>query len=129
MTINRRHWLSGSAAMCLPGLTPAWAVAAPMSSTPLSADERALHAFNRLAFGPRPSDSAAIRRLGAGPWLNQFLAAQLNPASIAVAAASAARLEGFDTLHLRWPPSRQGPQALAGLQRHDRRTGRRAGWC
>lgn len=101
--MNRRQWLGTSAAGALFGLqqcAPAWAAGAPLPTTPLSPDERALHALNRLAFGPRPSDAAAIRRMGAGPWLEEFLAAQLNPASIAVPEAMAARLDAWDTLKL-----------------------------
>ncbi|CAN5172302.1 DUF1800 domain-containing protein [soil metagenome] len=101
--MNRRQWLGAGAASLASGLpqwTPAWAAAAPGPAAPLSAEERALHALNRLAFGPRPSDAAAIRRLGAGPWLEAFLAAQLNPASLEVPAALAVRLAGWETLKL-----------------------------
>ena len=104
--MNRRHWLGAStlstisAVLGLQQPTSARAAAAPVPATPLSAEERALHALNRLAFGPRPSDAAAIRRMGAGPWLDAFLAAQLNPASVEVPAALAARLEGWETLKL-----------------------------
>ena len=98
--MNRRHWLCAGTAIGLQGLTAAWGAAVPGLATPLSAEERALHALNRLAFGPRPSDAAAIRRQGAGPWLDEFLTAQLNPASIAVPAAMTARLAGWDTLTL-----------------------------
>ena len=101
MMMNRRQWLGSSAALGLQGLTtsPAWGTAAS-TSAPLSPDERALHALNRLAFGPRPGDAAAIQRLGAGPWLQQFLAEQLSPASLAMPAALQARLAALDTLNL-----------------------------
>jgi uncharacterized protein (DUF1800 family) len=101
--LNRRQWLGSSVAGTLLGLqqfAPAWAASTPPLSAPLSPEERALHALNRLAFGPRPSDAAAIRRLGAAAWLDEFLAAQLNPASIAEPEAMATRLEAWDTLRL-----------------------------
>jgi len=98
--LTRRHWLGSSAALALNPL-PSWSlpVAAP-SSGPLSAEERALHALNRLGFGPRPGDAAAIQAQGAQAWLQQFLAQQLEPASLAQPPALQARLDALDTLKL-----------------------------
>lgn len=45
---------------------------------PLEGDEKILNALNRLTFGPRPGDVAAIKKQGFNRWIN----AQLNPASI-----------------------------------------------
>ena len=50
------------------------------TDTPLSPQERALHALNRLGYGPRPGDVQAIDKLGAEAWLQQFLAQQMAPA-------------------------------------------------
>lgn len=61
---------------------------------------RALHALNRLAYGPRPDDLAAIRREGAQAWLASFLAVQLEPQSLALPAPLQARLDGLDTQQL-----------------------------
>ncbi|MDM4768053.1 DUF1800 domain-containing protein [Pelomonas sp. SE-A7] len=66
-------------------------------AAPLSAEEKALHALNRLAYGPRPGDVAAMRSLGAERWLQAFLAAQFEPASAAAPEALKTRLAGLDT--------------------------------
>ena len=49
-------------------------------------EERVLHALNRLTFGPRPGDVAAVEAMG----LNKWFEAQLNPGGI-----SDAKLEGM----------------------------------
>jgi uncharacterized protein (DUF1800 family) len=69
-------------------------------SAGLTPEERAAHALNRLAYGPRPSDAAAIARQGAGPWLDQFLADQLEPRRIPQPAALTERLQSLDVLKL-----------------------------
>ncbi len=69
-------------------------------SEALTPDERAAHALNRLAYGPRPADAAAIAQQGAGPWLDRFLAEQLAPRSLAMPAALTDRLAGLDLLRL-----------------------------
>ncbi|MBI3792752.1 MAG: DUF1800 domain-containing protein, partial [Gemmatimonadetes bacterium] len=59
----------------------------------LTEDQQALHALNRLAFGPRPGDVAAVRAMGVDRWIEQ----QLQPATIADTAVE--RLEaGFGLL-------------------------------
>ncbi len=45
---------------------------------PLQGDEKILNALNRLTFGPRPGDVAAVKKQGFNRWLN----AQLAPDSI-----------------------------------------------
>src|SRR5580704_14286933 len=40
--------------------------------------QRVLHALNRLTFGPRPGDFAAVQAMGLSKWFEQ----QLNPATI-----------------------------------------------
>jgi len=92
LMIDRRHLLAGGAALVL----PAWAAA----DAPLDATERALHALNRLAYGPRPADAAAIQSLGAERWLARWLDEQLSPASLAQPPALQARLRAMDTLSL-----------------------------
>jgi uncharacterized protein (DUF1800 family) len=44
----------------------------------IESDQRALHALNRLTFGPRPGDVAAVREIGVKAWFEW----QLNPQSI-----------------------------------------------
>ena len=77
-----------------------WQPASGQATAPLSDQERALHALNRLGYGPRPGDAAAIARQGAGPWLEQFLARQMEPSTLALPQALDQRLQGFATTQL-----------------------------
>ena len=63
--------------------------------TELSADEAILHALNRLAYGPRPSDIERVRQMGLAKWIEQ----QLNPNSIDDGAVEA-RLADYSTLRM-----------------------------
>lgn len=58
-------------------------------------DRAATHVLNRLAYGPRAGDVAAVRRLGVAAWIEQ----QLHPHRIDDRALEA-RLAGFATLTL-----------------------------
>lgn len=58
-------------------------------------DRAATHVLNRLAYGPRPGDVAAVRRLGVAAWIEQ----QLHPARLDDGALDA-RLDAFTTLTL-----------------------------
>jgi uncharacterized protein (DUF1800 family) len=52
-----------------------WLLAGPGSAqAPLSPADSARHVLNRLAFGPRPGDIAAVTRIGALAWADQQLA-------------------------------------------------------
>ncbi len=44
----------------------------------LTEDQQALHVLNRLAFGPRPGDVAAVRAMGVDAWIDR----QLQPTTI-----------------------------------------------
>ena len=44
----------------------------------MTGSERAIHALNRLAFGPRPGDFEHVRAIGVETYIHQ----QLNPESI-----------------------------------------------
>ncbi|HEV2721937.1 MAG TPA: DUF1800 domain-containing protein [Thermoanaerobaculia bacterium] len=66
-----------------------------MSSSHLTERQRALHALNRLGFGPRPGDVDAVMRIGVDRWIDQ----QLHPERISDAAVDA-RLRNFPTLQL-----------------------------
>jgi uncharacterized protein (DUF1800 family) len=48
------------------------------STSPLTPDQRTLHALNRLTFGPRPGDMAAVEAVGLDKWIDE----QLNPETI-----------------------------------------------
>ena len=45
---------------------------------PLTGDEKILNTLNRLTFGPRPGDVAAVRQMGLNRWIDQ----QINASSI-----------------------------------------------
>ncbi len=94
--ISRRHFIHG-AALTLGGVG---AAAATQVGGPLSADERALHALNRLGYGPRPADVEAIARLGAQAWLQQFLTQQIGPVRPALPESLSSRLQSLATMQL-----------------------------
>lgn len=60
-----------------------------------TADQQVLHVLNRLAFGPRPGDVAAVRSMGVDKWIDQ----QLHPERIRDKAMDEF-LEGYATLGL-----------------------------
>src|SRR5215831_7032315 len=62
----------------------------------LSADKQAVHALNRLTFGPRPGEVEQVRRLGVEKWINQ----QLHPEQIAENPALETKLQPLGTLQL-----------------------------
>jgi uncharacterized protein (DUF1800 family) len=67
---------------------------AKASEEKLSERQRALHALNRLAFGPRPGDVDRILKSGVDAWIE----AQMHPERI-VDAAVEKRVAGLKTLH------------------------------
>jgi uncharacterized protein (DUF1800 family) len=81
-------------------LTPLLPRALAQAAAPLNDMERALHALNRLGFGPRPADAAAIASMGAKAWLDQFLDQQLEPARLSLPEPLTERLQAMDTLSL-----------------------------
>ena len=95
---NRRFMLNSAAALAAASMLARRSQAAP--AAPLSADERALHALNRLGYGPRPADAAAIAEQGAERWLERFLAEQLEPRRLRPPEALSARLAGLEVLSL-----------------------------
>ncbi|MFG6488004.1 DUF1800 domain-containing protein [Roseateles sp. BYS78W] len=98
MNKNRRFMLSSGAALMGAALLPHHGKAA--TGPGLSADERALHALNRLGYGPCPADAAAIAEQGADKWLERFLTEQLEPRHLPQPAALTERLGGLDVLKL-----------------------------
>src|SRR5689334_741268 len=95
----RRVRTSVFAALLLLGLPSAFASGKPSknSSKPqtLSDHDRALHALQRLTFGPRPGDIEKVLALGVDNWIEQ----QLNPAQIANAALDP-KLAPYRTLRM-----------------------------
>ncbi len=63
--------------------------------SPLTPDQRVLHALNRLTFGPRPGDVAAVEAMGLDKWID----AQLNPETIDDSALEA-RLAVYPAMRL-----------------------------
>ena len=85
----------------------------------LSSDQQALHVLNRMAYGPRPGDAEAVRRMGVKAWIR----AQLDPARIPEDPQLLRRLQALPTLSLpTWqlieeymPPPVQVSLAMAGM--------------
>ncbi len=69
---------------------------ATSSDPKLTERQRALHALNRLAFGPRPGDVDRVMQTGIDKWIDQ----QLHPERIADGSVEA-RLKQFPTLAMR----------------------------
>lgn len=65
----------------------------------LTADERALHVLNRLAYGPAAGDLAQVRQIG----VNAYIVGKLNPASIPLPADLQAPLDSLTTYTLPRP--------------------------
>ena len=61
----------------------------------LSDHDRALHALERLTFGPRPGDLERVLSVGVSQWIDQ----QLNPASISNSLLDS-RLSGYRSLRM-----------------------------
>ncbi|HVA40500.1 MAG TPA: DUF1800 domain-containing protein [Candidatus Binataceae bacterium] len=59
-------------------------------------EKRALHALNRLAFGPRPGDLERVNRIG----VERYIREQLDPESIPVPPDLTRRVDALTTLHL-----------------------------
>jgi len=60
----------------------------------LASDKQALHVLNRLAFGPRPGDVAAVQRMGVKKWMLQ----QLDPGKLPENPVLEARLQALSPL-------------------------------
>ncbi|MCV2348688.1 DUF1800 family protein [Paucibacter sp. Y2R2-4] len=117
---SRRLLLQGLLAGLSPALT--WAASARAVSAPmevLSAEERAFHALNRLGFGPSPAEVSAMRRLGPGLWLEQFLQQQMQSAS-SLPQDLQAQLQALETLSL-------SQAALLARFRQARELGKKSG--
>ena len=65
------------------------------SATQMNDQKRALHALNRLTFGPRPGDVQRVTAMGVDQWIDQ----QLHPERINDSALDA-RLTPFRTLNM-----------------------------
>ncbi|HZQ92148.1 MAG TPA: DUF1800 domain-containing protein [Terriglobales bacterium] len=85
-----------AAGVVVVGLLAAAGFAEKRAKTPqLDESKRALHALNRLTFGPRPGEVDRVARMGVDKWIEQ----QLHPESIDDGQLEA-RLSGFRTLKM-----------------------------
>jgi uncharacterized protein (DUF1800 family) len=66
-----------------------------------TADQQVMQVLNRLAFGPRPGDAAAVRSIGVDAWIDQ----QLHPERI--------KDDAMDDMLARYPMLQQDQSALA----------------
>jgi uncharacterized protein (DUF1800 family) len=62
----------------------------------LSKDQQILHALDRLAFGPRPGDVAAVKKMGLKKWIDM----QLHPEQIAENPELERRLQPLESLRM-----------------------------
>jgi uncharacterized protein (DUF1800 family) len=82
-------------ALFLAAANPGWHSKRASASPPLTEEERATHALNRLTFGPRPGDLERIQAIGVKKWVEL----QLNPEQIDDSLLEA-RLQSFPAMHL-----------------------------
>ena len=81
----------------------------------LSKDGAVLHAVNRLTFGPRPGDIAAVTKIGLKKWIDR----QLHPDRIPENPELLAELQPLDTLRMNARdmlaryPRKDGPRPAA----------------
>jgi uncharacterized protein (DUF1800 family) len=101
MEIPRRRWslLLAAALLATAGLTTSFALGRkkdkPAGAATMDEQKRAVHALNRLTFGPRPGDVERVRQIGVDKWIEL----QLHPDKIDDAALEA-RLAPFRTLRM-----------------------------
>src|SRR3984885_11821302 len=81
-------------AILLAAEAPSWHKRAP-AVHPLTEEERAAQALNRLTFGPRPGDLERIQAIGVKKWVEM----QLNPEQVDDSLLEA-RLQSFPAMHL-----------------------------
>jgi uncharacterized protein (DUF1800 family) len=97
------------------GEEPKVAIPVTVHTTPLTQQEKVLHALNRLTFGPKPGDEAMVAKMGLEKWFEM----QLHPEKIDDSALDT-RLAMFPAMQLsqaqleeRFP----GPQKLRQMER------------
>jgi uncharacterized protein (DUF1800 family) len=96
---RRRGLLVAMALLVVAGVTTQWALGSKKDKLPgatqMDPQKRAVHALNRLTFGPRPGDVELVARMGVDKWIEL----QLHPDKIDDSAL-AARLDPFRTLRM-----------------------------
>ncbi len=81
--------------MLLAAAGPGWHSKRAPAVQPLTEEERASQALNRLTFGPRPGDVQRIQAIGVKKWVEM----QLNPEQVDDSLLEA-RLQSFPAMHL-----------------------------
>ena len=66
-----------------------------LETAAMNREQRAMHALNRLAFGPRPGDFEHVRAVGVEAWIHQ----QLRPESIAIPDYLVERIDNLSSLN------------------------------
>jgi len=82
-------------ATLLAAACPSWHSKRAPAVKPLTEEERATQALNRLTFGPRPGDVERIQAIGVKKWVEM----QLNPEQVDDSLLEA-RLQSFPAMHL-----------------------------
>jgi uncharacterized protein (DUF1800 family) len=82
-------------ATLLAGTSPSWHSKRAPAVQPLTEEERATQALNRLTFGPRPGDLERVQAIGVKKWVEM----QLNPEQVDDSLLEA-RLQSFPAMHL-----------------------------
>src|SRR5271170_2929839 len=82
-------------AILLAAAAPSWHSKHAPAVHPLTEEERATHALNRLTFGPRPGDLERVQAIGVKKWIEM----QLNPEQIDDSLLEA-RLQSFPAMRL-----------------------------
>ncbi len=97
--VRGRRLFLGAALLAAAGLTAQFALGGkkdqPAAETQMDSQKRAVHALNRLTFGPRPGDVERVTQMGVDKWIEL----QLHPDKIDDSAL-AAKLAPFRTLNM-----------------------------
>jgi uncharacterized protein (DUF1800 family) len=97
--LRRRRLLVAAVLFAAAGITAQSALGGkkdkPNAPAPLDDQKRAVHALNRLTFGPRPGEVEHVRQMGVDKWIDL----QLHPEKINDSALDA-RLAAFRTLRM-----------------------------
>ncbi len=91
--------------------SPSWFGKRSPAQRPLSQEERAAHALNRLTFGARPGDLQQVQAIGVKKWIDM----QLNPERIDDSALQA-RLQNYPAMRLSQPALLQAYPSAAVIR-------------
>ncbi len=89
-------FVPAATALALAAIVPSSGNATGPFDKKLTPDQQIVHALNRLAFGPRPGDIEAVRRIGVNKWIEL----QLHPEQIEENPVLDEKLKPLETLHM-----------------------------